>query len=388
LQYEFSERAKEEILGVHGKTFTQIVADKEECIRKGMIPSFPFVCTLKDELRSKEKYQLGKTRIFEQSSLDFVLLCRKYFGHFIDHYKSRAGFTLYHGIQRDVDTNWKLYAEGLRKNSHVGHAFDYKNFDGSVPKECYTLFKMITDWYYRDCCEEDQLARHCLLDNMQNAIHIMGPYTFESAQGNKSGNAFTDVFNSISNTFLIWLTFISWQISVKGKPMNLAEFDEKIKMLTYGDDVVMSIQKPLIEDGYNGKFIQLVLSELGVTITSANKVDVIEDYLPFNELTFLKRPFVYCEEFRTWKGPLPIKDVTKALKYRPKKASNVSGDIEAIINNIQRSMIHHDRTTFEDVKCTLQSGDAAGRYASAYNVSYDALNMELYLKQQSAQALY
>jgi hypothetical protein len=316
LEYEFSARAHE-VIPEFNASFVGILQRKEEELMSGLIPEFVFLSTLKDELKHVDKVKMGKTRVFEQSSLDYVLLNRKYFGMFVNDYRKSAGFTLYHGIGRDKDGVWAQYAEVLKRNSHLGHCFDYKNFDGSLPPECFSFFKMVTDLYYNSN-ETDKIARHGLIDAMQNGIHLSGNLVFESSQGNKSGNAFTDVFNSISNTFLMWLAFTAFQVGVVGKPFDVSKFDSHIKMLTYGDDVVMTIKQPLLLAGFNGIFIQKVMDELGMTITSANKKDAIEEFLQFHELTFLKSPFDYDEEYRIWRAPLPIQDILKELRYRPK----------------------------------------------------------------------
>jgi hypothetical protein len=379
--YGFSDKSKTEKLSDYAnKTLYTIIEEKEQSMKECVIPSFPFVSTLKDELKPIEKFRVGKVRVFEQSSLDFVYLCRKYFGHFIDSYKAQAGFDLYHGIGKDVDAIWGHYATGLRTHSIFGHAFDYKNFDGSVPKECYSFFKYITDQYYTHSSVEERNVRHCIIDNLQNSLHIMGLYAFESTQGNKSGNAFTDVFNSISNTFLIWITFLSHQIDKKQSP-DLREFDKAVRMLTYGDDVVMTVKLQYLEQGYDALFIRDALAELGVTITSAAKDGTMPNYVTFDDLTFLKRPFRYDSEFDIWRAPLPLPDIMKEIKYRPKKARNNLDDIPQRLGNIQRFLAHWDRKTFEDIISRLKSRDIDRDFAGCFGQSYDVLSAEIRLKQ-------
>jgi len=383
-EYEFSDLAKNKILSDYGKTFVELLVEKDNSIRGGLIPSFPFICTIKDELRSIEKYEVGKTRIFEQSSLDFVMLCRKYFGVFVEYYRSNFGFKFHHGIGGDPDQVWGLYASGLLKNSPYGQAFDYKNFDGSVPKECYSFFKIVTDRFYVHSTHEERLARHCLIDNMQNGVHIMGKFVFESSQGNKSGNAFTDVFNSVSNTFLIWMSYVSWQIVVLKQQPNLNDFDRNVKMLTYGDDIVMTIKKPVLEGGYNGKYIQDFMYELGITITSADKRAEIAEFVEFSELTFLKRPFIYDEYYQIWKSPLPVKDILKELKYRPRAMENDCRDIEERIRNVQRFLAQHDNKTYDEVVSSLKTSEGGKLVPHCFNMSYESLNLEIKLKQHGA----
>lgn len=389
LEYEFSEKAKITIIE-HGLTFPEILKKKEDMMKQLKLPSFPFICTLKDELRPKAKVEIGKTRVFEQSSLDFVMLCRKYMGHFIDMYRTHAGFTLYHGIGREPESVWHKYAHTLFSNSTYGHAFDYKNFDGSLPKECFTFFHNIIKEYYKDAPQEDNNVRECLCVSMQNAVHIMGGFSFESTQGNKSGNAFTDVFNSIANTFLIWVTFISWQIVVRGQQANLSAFDSGIKMLTYGDDVVMSIRKRFLDDGYDGKHIQQCLEALGVTITSANKTSEIEKYITFDEMTYLKRPFVWDEEYRFWRSPLPVSDILKELKYRPKTAKNNINDLHDRLENAQRYLVGHPKDCFRKVCKNLRQRSKQHDLpeGGTFGVSYDALSADIRLKQQVCEPLY
>jgi hypothetical protein len=225
---------------------------------------------------------------------------------------------------------------------------------------------------------------------MQNAVHIMGGFSFESTQGNKSGNAFTDVFNSIANTFLIWVTFISWQIVVRGQQANLSAFDSGIKMLTYGDDVVMSIRKRFLDDGYDGKHIQQCLEALGVTITSANKTSEIEKYITFDEMTYLKRPFVWDEEYRFWRSPLPVSDILKELKYRPKTAKNNINDLHDRLENAQRYLVGHPKDCFRKVCKNLRQRSKQHDLpeGGTFGVSYDALSADIRLKQQVCEPLY
>jgi len=381
-KYQFGPLAYDKI-PEFGQSFVSILQRKEDQLQNGKIPEFVFLSTLKDELKHVDKIAIGKTRVFEQSSLDYVLLNRKYFGMFVNDYRKNAGFTLYHGIGRDKDGVWPQYANTLTDNSHLGHCFDYKNFDGSLPPECFTFFKMVTDLYYSQTSPTDKLVRHGLIDAMQNGIHLSGNLVFESSQGNKSGNAFTDVFNSISNTYLMWLAFCSFQVGQLEKPLDVSKFDKHIKMLTYGDDVVMTIKQPLLLAGFNGPYIQRVMSELGMTITSANKKDAIEDFLPFEDLTFLKSPFVYDEKHRIWRAPLPIQDILKELRYRPKSTLYDVQDLEQRVMNVQRFLVHHPESVFNEWVSKLKE-----RGAPISAMDYSALSSDLLLKQIAETQLY
>lgn len=363
------------------KTFVEIVSEKDDMLRRGVVPIFPFISTLKDELRPQAKVLAGNTRVFEQGSLDLVLLCRKYFGSFVDVYRSHPGFKLYHGIGRDKDAVWAQYALGLRGFSDYGQAFDYKNFDGSLPAECYTFFREVTDRFYEAIdTPEDKLARHSLLYALQNGIHVMNSLVFESTQGNKSGAIFTDVFNSLANTFLIWMSFISFSIK-NDLNSHLTEFDASVRMLTYGDDVVMSVKKSILDKGYDALYIQSVMRELGVTITSAEKGKELEPYIDINDVTFLKSPFIYDSEADIWVAPLPIPCIIRELKYRPSSAKENTNDLGDRCTNVMRFLAHHPREVFcYWQKLLARRGKRLG-LATYLALDYDSLRSEIRGKQ-------
>jgi len=388
LRYKFSDKAKNFVIPEYDESFVNIICEKEKQLKSGQIPPFVFLSTLKDELRSNVKVTTGKTRVFEQSSLDFVLLCRKYFGHFINYYRTHSGFSLYHGIGRDKEAVWGLYAKELRAFSHRGHCFDYKNFDGSLPAECYEFFRLVVENYYSHSTEEERLVRFGLLTAMQNAVHVMGDYCFETSQGNKSGNAFTDLFNSISNTFLLWMTHISHQIDHLKVYPSLARFDNDIKMLTYGDDVVVSMKESALQAGYTGSFIRDVLAEIGVTITSADKGSEIEDSIAISDVTFLKSPFNWDPHFQVWKAPLPIDCIIRELKYRPSTATLTADDLQERCRNVCRFLAHHSRSVYDEWVGKLKERDKYKNLIPYLSESYDAISMDIALKQSTEPKLH
>jgi hypothetical protein len=337
LEYKFSSRARDEIVPMFNMSFCQRLQMLEEQLKEGIVLTPLVLTAMKDELRSKKKVMNGKTRVFEQCSLEWTLLFRKYFGAFLNFYKSKAGFEFYHGIGRDKEAVWKQYAEGLLTNAPEGHAFDYSNWDGSVPSCAFAFFRAVTDDYYG----EASLVRHGLIHGLQHAYHVIGQYVFETHQGNKSGNPFTDVFNSICNTFVMYMCFINAQYN-EGVTPSLRVFDDNIKMLTYGDDVVMTV-KPAILKWFDGPTIQATCEGLGITITSASK-GAVPASCSFKELTFLKSHFV-CEK-GVWLAPMPIPDIFKELRYRPKSTVGDFNDLQNRVNNVNRFLSHHNEETY------------------------------------------
>jgi len=348
-KYDFSSCSKSKIISLYGVSFYDRLLEEECMIRKGVVPLHFWTSTNKDELRPERKVLACKTRVFEQPGLDFTLLMRRYLGRFLDWYKSHAGFWLNHGISKDKEAVWANYARGLGNNSLVGCAFDYSNYDGTVPQSAFFFFLELMDHFYSASdTVETKLARRCLMDMLMNGCHIVGGEVFCTVQGNKSGNPMTDVFNSISNAFVMQWAFLVNRKHA-GLSADLGEFDSSIRMLTYGDDVIATAKAHVLTY-WNGKTVQKALKAIGMSVTSALKSDEIEEWMDFNDMTFLKSKFVYNHEHKIWLAPMPKEDIYKELKYAPKECIGDESDLKLRCAVTQRFMAHHG----EDALFTYQ----------------------------------
>ncbi|APG77912.1 hypothetical protein [Changping earthworm virus 1] len=350
--YGFSDKANTcriQILG--NKTFTEHLDYCDEEIQNARTFTHLWVSTTKDELRHEDKVEKGKVRIFEQPSLEYVLLFRKYFGDFLGWYKQRPGFKFYHGIGIDKEAVWGHFAQGFLSVGSEAHAFDYSNWDGSVAPEGFEFFLDVTDHFYgSDTAERN--ARHTLVRMLRDSYHIFGGRLYRTTQGNKSGNPATDVFNSIVNSFVMMTTFVTCQ-KLDQRQADLSEFDEKVRMLTYGDDLALAV-RPDVAGYFHGKQIAALTEVMGYKITSADKKSEIPKTIPFEEVTFLKTPFVYSEEDDLWLAPLPECEIYKELKYAPKNVIGDLNDLKQRVKVTQRFFAHHGKKRFQKFQNELR----------------------------------
>jgi len=200
-----------------------------------------------------------------------------------------------------------------------------------VCQAAFRFFEDVVENFYSDATWEERTARCALLECLRNPYHIIRDHLAVSHQGNKSGNAFTDVFNSITNTAIHYYT---WIVSTG---MSLAEFDQKVRMLTYGDDVVQSVS-PGVLDRYNGVRIQRILKHWGYEVTPAEKNAEMEEWIPLHKVTFLKGGFV--PRHGVWWAPMPMRDILKELKYRPKDLEGDDTDLRLRFKQVQRFIAH------------------------------------------------
>jgi len=309
--FVFSQKAKEFEIPLYKKTFYQNMIDEEERCVQAIRPTFLWTSTLKDELRPIAKVKAGKTRVFENPDFGFSLLFRKYFGHFITWFKEKRGFRLHHAIGIDREQASKQIYEDLEWKENCFDE-DYTNFDGSIPQFLFEFFLRITDHYYGDF---NQKARHALVACLRNSLLIVGPYLYESSQGNKSGNPATDVFNSVVNAGLHYIIYHT----IFGE---VTDFRDNVAMLTYGDDVVGSVS-PYVADSFNRVSIAYHANKFGMTMTPASKDGEMVPLSPIEEVTFLKSSFGKEGEVITF--PLPTNVIEKELRWE--KKANVGNEL-------------------------------------------------------------
>lgn len=346
LEYDWSEKAKTFVIPIWKKTTVDFYSFCESEINAGrQMPTF-WVSTLKDELVSLEKVRIAKTRVFEQPCVIYSLLCRKYFGYFSEYFKRHAGFRLHHGIGKDKNVVWGRYLEILSQKGGLGFDVDYKNYDGTVQPAAFEFFLAVTDHFYGSV---GRTARHSLISTLQNSLHLIGPALAESYQGNKSGNPLTDLFNSITNT---WLVYVVYQMTreIHGLSCDMINQPDDFEFLTYGDDVIIAATEDCLQYFNRVNFAALA-SMIGMSVTAANKSDIIEPYESIYDLTFLKSPFVPRVGYVA--APLPLKVIYRELMWETKACVGDQTIFHERVKNALEFMAHHGPEQYQKLRLEL-----------------------------------
>nr|WPV63377.1 MAG: polyprotein [Wufeng shrew picornavirus 2] len=380
-RWRLSQRAHDCVVPLWNCSFVDRLSECRTMLANKIVPAHLWIATTKDELRPREKVLAGKTRVFEQPGLEYVLLSRQYFGEFLGWYKDHAGFTLYHGIGEDKEVVWGAYLKGFAECGAQGHAFDYSNWDGSVPPQAFEFFLEVTDHFYRSGTAEARNVRHGLVRMLRDGLHVMNDQCYRTKQGNKSGNPFTDVFNSVCNT---WVMYSAWMMTKAeaGLEPTLTDFDDKVRMLTYGDDLMMTVRPDALQF-FTGPAIERACVKLGLKITDAKKTGVIPDFVSFKEMSFLKSEFnVVKTRFGSIVlAPMPEADILKELTHCPKSVQGNDEDLRQRISNTQRFMAHHGAAKLERFQQQLRD---LGLPKAWINLTWDAFASEVKEKQLNA----
>jgi len=363
VRYKFSEVAATRTIPIWDCSFvTHLKAQEYRARHAEAIQTF-WTATNKDELVSKLKAAIGKTRVFVQPGLELTLLTRKYFGNFIDAYKARAGFNLCHGIGMDKDTVWGKYLSGLREVGDNGFDVDYGNYDGTVHGWASEAFLEVVENYYPGT-EEEKNARASILHSIVSSVIIAGREVIEKAEGNCSGNAMTDVYNSITNWYNVLLTYLISRY-MGGKSVDFDEFDDHVRCLTYGDDVIISASDETLIY-FNRAIFHQAMKCMGMEVTSADKTSVIIPFEPLEQLTFLKSPFVERDQYVA--APLPVKVIHRELQWEAKQNVGDCGILKQKVEVALQMMAHHGKEAVDNL--VRQLGECG------YQTSFDFKSWE------------
>jgi len=358
--YTWTEKARTFIIPELDSTFVERYEEADREITIGNVPIFLWVSSNKDELRAIEKVKSGKTRVFEMPPLEFSLLVRKYFGPFLNHMKANPGFETMCAVGIDKETVWKAMWQGLRGNSDVGFDVDYSNYDGSVTPIAFDFFRAVTDYCLP---EETKQQRHCLLHVLQHSYVLCRETVFLTEQGNKSGNPMTDIFNSVTNVFIILLSYLYGRGDA-GLSLDFEQFNREVRAITYGDDVICSVARHV--KYFSRETVFKVAAGLGMKVTSASKGVGIIPLESLKDLSFIKLNF--REEAGVMMCPLP-KDVIWRMVQWTERGNRIDYRVQRdILDGAMRCMAHHGRQSVEDF--ARQVKEAGERVKFDYDLFY------------------
>jgi len=244
------------------------------------------------------------------------------------------GFVLCHAIGCDKETVWRKFRDIFLEVGDHGFDIDYTNYDGTQSCQGYNVVLAMMDKFYGG---QRRSARSAVMRSITHSYIIAGRYVMQTCQGNKSGNAATDVFNSLANWYNVLVAFCASQ-QMAGIKRDLGVFDREVRCLTYGDDVIVSASDDVLQY-FNRNTCALLLRVLGYVVTGASKEEDSTPFDPFEKLTFLKSRFVECDS--AVMAPMPKKIAYRDLMWGKKRND---GDVEVMqmkVDAAVQMMCHH-----------------------------------------------
>lgn len=292
-----------------------------------------YIDCLKDYRLTPEKCAIpGKTRIFSIAPVQVTIDLRRYMGVFLSAYRA-AGVEAQHGIGINVDSiEWTKLANYLLEVGDNIVTGDYSNFGPTLSSQIvYSCIEDIIDWHKFNNADEAQInnLRFILENEILNPIHLCQDLVYQTVNGIASGSPITAELNSEVNKKYVKLAFV---LLCKKYNFNytLKDFNHHCRLVTYGDDFIMSVSDEFIE-WFNCLTISNVLREHGIILTDAQKG---KEVIPFRSLfgsTFLKRTFKK-HPFRKgiWLAPIEEQSITECLNWCHKQSDMRAATEEVI----------------------------------------------------------
>lgn len=296
------------------------VMELEETALQGLRLPVYWVDTLKDERRPLDRVASGKTRLFSVGNMAYNVLFRQYFLDFFIHLmKERVRVESCVGVN-PYSNDWSTIAKTLKEVGNTMIAGDFSNFDGTLCSVVlWEILDRINEWYDEWIHPEDEgeegmasRVRRVLWCEIVHSLHINGNVVYGWHHSQPSGDPGTAIINSIYNSVVVR---VAWLHATINNPdmHSLKAFSKNVRMVTYGDDNIISVSPAA--QFFSQKEVTVQLAKLGLTYTDETKSGEDKGFRPLEEVNFLKRAFVWDKEFCRYIAPLEFDTVLEMTNW-------------------------------------------------------------------------
>lgn len=301
---------------------------------------------IKDEVKGLEKIMMGLERMFNGSPFFFTLFSRQYLMPIIQWIMDHP-VEMEHaiGINCMDPDQWRDLRNRMTKYPFC--------FDGDFQKFDLRHIRLVLLYFinlcvviatkYLDYSNEDiRIVVQILTDMIYYVVCVKGDL-FEFTQGFCSGAIITVIINSFVSSMYIRMVWY-W----RGFAVKYGLFRKSNSLSTYGDD---NENSTLIRE-FNFNVVKETLALFGIGYTPSDKSSNTRDFLPIEEISFLKRKFVEAEV----NGeivvlcPLEIKSILKSLLYVKCPSAEEKAQLAKNIVDAQKQFWYHGNDLFEEWK--------------------------------------
>jgi len=311
---------------------------------------------LKDEPREMSKVLTGKTRLFGASSLAPVAVSRQYVGPFyLSMIANDSLFCTAIGI--DMFKNGYKIKEKLLNWSKWIMGGDYSNYDQKMPFQislaaCTVVYRVLENCGYNHVAL--QMVKGILTESLFTNI-LMNNDLFQVPGVQPSGKYATAEDNSLKGLIMMMYAFYH-------KFGTETSFFDVILPVIYGDDVLAAV-KESHKDEFNNIIYSKLCKELyGMDYTSVRKDGTLTEFESLEDMSFLKRKFVYKDDLKRDVTPLDINSIYRSLSwYLPSKSETKEQQaLSALQSAMYELVLHCDKDKYKRVVADLEEVVRAG----------------------------
>jgi hypothetical protein len=317
--------------------------------------------------RKDEAIKIGKAkvRIFSGTSMPYLFLMRKYFltisvymQRYPEVFESAVGTNPY-------SSEWtKLYKYITKHGIDKIVAGDYEKYDqfvhSSLTYAAFKLLMQIAEWAGFD--EEDLMVMRGLATDTCNPLYELDGVWLKFGGSSPSGHGLTVVLNGIVNSFYARMAWFDQRVQL-GKKEENSEFNNHVAFMSYGDDNIMSVSDKT--PWFNHCTYQSSLAKFGLNYTMADKTTASVPYIDMRDANFLKRKWVYSEQFERYLAPLEMDSIYKMLHtFVVSKVSPKEQQLADILRSANQEFYMHGKEQF------LSARDKLEQIASEFELSH------------------
>lgn len=326
-----------------------------ENAKQGIALDHYFIDTLKDE--RKPIHKAHKTRLFSAGPIDYLIACKMYFNGVVA-LLSKSRNKCHVSVGTNVySRDWDVIVKTLQSKSKKMVAGDFEGFDASQLRElleaCIEILIQLSVKHL-GATEEDVKIMRTLAVSLLCSFHICGREIYQWTHSLPSGHYLTAIINSI---FVNLVFGCIWQLAKNKRRASyrVARLFWKLCGITaYGDDHIVSIPESHLKN-FNQETIPKLMSMLGLSYTMEDKdreIDVLSR--PIEEITFLKRGFVYDEKLNQWIAPLDMNTILEFPMWNRSPCPDQNAETIVLLDKALEELSLHDRYTWRQWAPRLQ----------------------------------
>jgi hypothetical protein len=296
--------------------------------------------TLKDEVRPSDKVDVANLRIFYVLCFCVNIYARMMCMPILAFALRNPSVSECYGGMNAGSSEWNDLAQRLRTHP-LFFDMDFSKFDIRHGRSAFRMFAKTMFLLAMACgySKENCNRVYILCFSMAFQMFRYNSDVYLKMRGLPSGWFLTLLMNSFVNSLLLR---IAWLRVFK----TLQDFHDRIKTGNVGDDNVNGVAM-CVKDQFNMITLQPIYLKMGYLMTPASKSNVVQKFLPFADLSFLKRKFVADERFG-YVAPIDTDSIYKALMFEDRKCG-VSHEqrLLDVALSAQREFFLHGRKKFD-----------------------------------------
>lgn len=303
-----------------------------------------FTGHLKDEATPIAKCEAKKTRLFTGAPIDWSIVVRKNLLTFVRLVqKNKFIFEAGPGVVTQSNEWGRVYEYLTKFGKDQLVAGDYGKFDKRMIADIVlAVFEVITIVHKAAGFNEQELLTiMCIGEDTAFPMCNVNGDLMEFFGTNPSGHPLTVIVNSMANSLYLRYCY------AKLNPLKeVTSFQRNVALFTYGDDNVFGVNRTI--PWFNHTTIQSELLKIGVEYTMADKTSLSVPYINIDQVSFLKRLWVWNDEIKGYLCPLEEASIIKSLTvWVPSGSIDKYKQTVAVVVSANNEYFFYGREKFE-----------------------------------------